>query len=483
MLINDYKKKIDDVENKLGTMVDQKLQFKNPSKEQAVVVAVVNDCIDLIEEIQRSLYAFEVAYDSLGNAVSFRPTYYYENIILQDDMIWERIILLVGIVDQLDVNIIFERKSIDCLYALIKKHRGTSDGIVADLIRINGDSDKNKNKKKRNNNEHGISTHLENREIAEDIESLIFIKNDHLEADMEVWQQISDRHYKSALEEMKKNIPAIKKRQDIYIQLIENIINELYVKNAECKFDCADKFLCANVVCNCNFVNEALLLERNYMSLREKHRKIIDGINEHCLCICDETGFIRNTLLTDAIFRAKEVIRSVNLYFGCLNYNINKKIRCDFSEEDFYKFLNNEVIMPDCYLFHAYIKTYSVCEKVAKFMLCKYDFNHKYTSMNDLKNMYVEDIIAKIDEMHITSESIELFKRIMKGKVYSHYEKMRNLEYHCLRQQYLFESEQRIGIMLGEGYEVYLLLSELYLLLACLVDEEGRILSEQVRKK
>ena len=103
--------------------------------------------------------------------------------------------------------------------------------------------------------------------------------------------------------------------------------------------------------------------------------------------------------------------------------------------------------------------------------------------MNDLKNMYVEDIIAKIDEMHITSESIELFKRIMKGKVYSHYEKMRNLEYHCLRQQYLFESEQRIGIMLGEGYEVYLLLSELYLLLACLVDEEGRILSEQVRKK
>lgn len=39
----------------------------------------------------------------------------------------------------------------------------------------------------------------------------------------------------------------------------------------------------------------------------------------------DEASNIRNTLLIDAIFRAKEIVRSLNLYFCCLNYDMDKK--------------------------------------------------------------------------------------------------------------------------------------------------------------
>ena len=41
------------------------------------------------------------------------------------------------------------------------------------------------------------------------------------------------------------------------------------------------------------------------------------------------------------------------------------------------------------------MKTYSVCEKIAKFILCKYDFEHEYITSEKFKNMYIEDIIQR----------------------------------------------------------------------------------------
>lgn len=67
-------------------MVEQKLKFTEASIEQVAVVAIVNDCIDLMEDIQRNIYAFNLAYKNYNNTVSFNPNYYFENIILQDDM-------------------------------------------------------------------------------------------------------------------------------------------------------------------------------------------------------------------------------------------------------------------------------------------------------------------------------------------------------------------------------------------------------------
>ncbi len=149
---------INRIEKKLGTLVEQKLKFTNASREQYVLVAIVNDCIDLMKDVQRNLYAFDVAYKNRNNTISFNPNYYFENIILQDDMIWERVIFLVGVIDQLDVSIIFKRKSIAPLYDLIKRHRTNTDVILGDLKMIKGNYNSKRIKWKRNDNEHFIST-------------------------------------------------------------------------------------------------------------------------------------------------------------------------------------------------------------------------------------------------------------------------------------------------------------------------------------
>ncbi len=482
MCIDDIKNRIEKIESKLGNLVDIKLRFIDASKEQYLVVAIVNDCIDLIEDVQRNIYAFYVSYKNSNNTISFNPNYYFENIILQDDMIWERLILLVGIIDQLDVSIIFSRKSIEPLYDLIKKHRTTEDDIIVDLRSIKGNYNSKKIKWKRNNNEHFISTHLECMEIEEDLKKLFYVSNNQLRINMDECDYITNKMHEVSMDELNKWIQSIKKKQDIYIRLMEKIIIELSEKNMNCQFNCAERLICEYAICTRNFVCESALLEDRYEKLREEYRNVINKINEYCIDLGDEASSIRYNLLIDAIFRAKEMIRSVNVYISCLNYHINGNKTFAFSESDFKKYIDNEVITPECYYFHASVKAYSVCEKIAKFILCKYDFRQEYTSIDNFKNMYIDDILEKINNMNLFSECINIFNRIMKGEVYAHYEKIRNLEYHCLRQEYLDISKME-DIKLGKMYEVFMLLNQLYELFEVLVDEERELLYKRIAKQ
>ena len=84
--------------------------------------------------------------------------------------------------------------------------------------------------------------------------------------------------------------------------------------------------------------------------------------------------------------------------------------------------------------------------------------------------------------MRINSKILELFKKIMEGQVYSRYEKNRNLEYHCLRQEYLYV-QISVEIKLGKVYEVFVLLCELYELFEILVNEEREILCERIQRR
>ena len=61
MNIKDVNDKIKNIENEIGAMVEQKLKFSDASMEQVVIVAIVNDSIDLIEDIQRNIYAFNLS--------------------------------------------------------------------------------------------------------------------------------------------------------------------------------------------------------------------------------------------------------------------------------------------------------------------------------------------------------------------------------------------------------------------------------------
>lgn len=90
-------------------MINDKLAgFSDESR--VITTQIVNDTVDLIEDLVRDVYAFGIAFDNYDNGMSFMPQYYFENIVLHDDMIWERMIIVIALVYQIDFEVIFEKK-------------------------------------------------------------------------------------------------------------------------------------------------------------------------------------------------------------------------------------------------------------------------------------------------------------------------------------------------------------------------------------
>ena len=101
-------------------------------------------------------------------------------------------------------------------------------------------------------------------------------------------------------------------------------------------------------------------LEEEYEELREELRSVIEMLNKHVLIALDESSKIRNTLLIDSLFRAKEIIRSINLYYCGVFYR--EGIVESAEKEAFEKYCINEVMYPNYYYNHAVLKLYAVFE-------------------------------------------------------------------------------------------------------------------------
>lgn len=118
---------IGSIEKKFSDLINSKLAGFN-DENRVITTQVINDAVDLIEDLVRDVYAFDMAFDNYNNGMSFMPQYYFENIVLHDDMIWERIIIIIAIAYQIDFEVIFDKRGIGYLYKIIKKDE-----------RINGD--------------------------------------------------------------------------------------------------------------------------------------------------------------------------------------------------------------------------------------------------------------------------------------------------------------------------------------------------------
>ena len=118
---------IGSIEKNFSDLINSKLAGFN-DENRVITTQVINDAVDLIEDLVRDVYAFDMAFDNYNNGMSFMPQYYFENIVLHDDMIWERIIIIIAIAYQIDFEVIFDKRRIGYLYKIIKKDE-----------RINGD--------------------------------------------------------------------------------------------------------------------------------------------------------------------------------------------------------------------------------------------------------------------------------------------------------------------------------------------------------
>lgn len=111
---------LEDIERTFTELFDTRLAGFS-DKKRVIAAQIINDTVGLMKDIVRDMYMFGVSHDYYNNGVSFMPQYYFENMLLHADMIWERIIIILAIAYQIDFQIIFEKKGIGSLYDIIKK--------------------------------------------------------------------------------------------------------------------------------------------------------------------------------------------------------------------------------------------------------------------------------------------------------------------------------------------------------------------------
>lgn len=212
---------LDDIETTFSMLFDEKLAGFNDI-ERGIAARIIDDTVNLIKDVNRDVYMFGISYDNYNNGFSFMPQYYFENILLHDDMIWERIIIIIAIAYQIDFQIIFKKKSISHLYDIIKKDNSIDIAIKKSLQEINADFKMREFKFNRNENEHYISTHLaENDKIKSKYNDIIYIENGELHGNLDKINQQTDIINREVMRFLKKKIVVVNKKQDKYINLLK----------------------------------------------------------------------------------------------------------------------------------------------------------------------------------------------------------------------------------------------------------------------
>lgn len=488
MDINNCLNDIQKIESILGREIDSRLKGFS-EKEKCVATLIVNDTVDLIEDISRDVYMFNLALDNYNNNVSFMPQYYFENIILRDDMIWERILIIIAIAYEIEFEEIFTKKAIYPLYENIKKNQEVTSQIKKILLDINGDHKFKQFKIKRNENEHYVSSHLanepENEKFYENLDEIIYIENGELHADIYMINKITDDIHYNMMLLLKSKIREIIKKRTKYIDLLTLCIIEMekeFKKSDLFCFKQLNHFIPKSeaVYVNPNIMQDCSILENKFAELREKLRTIIDKKNESVFPVLQEGAQIRDMLLIDSLFRAKEIIRSINLFFTIGCYNIHGKSVFSFSVEEFHKYCDNELISSYYHYDHAILKLYSVYEKVAKFLLCKYDFDKEYREDSKFKNMYIEKILDILNRKTFSTKILNKFKECVTCNDFIEYENVRHMEYHCIRSRHFNNdsSFEFVNIIVMKN-----VMGLLYELFEMIIEEEKLIFNKMIKDR
>lgn len=206
------------------------------------------------------------------------------------------------------------------MYDLIKKNSNINPIIKLELQKMNGDYNLKEFKFIRNDGEHFISRHLkDNNEKEKYAENMISIDNGILKADLNLINDITNNVNYDNMKKIKIRIKDLQRKQDKYITIIKLCIVELgkaFRKKSflfkQCNCFIPDPI---SIKFDVNLCEYSFELDTKYEILRENFRKVIDKKNETVFTIIENGTKIRDTLLIDSIFRAKEMTRSLNMFF------------------------------------------------------------------------------------------------------------------------------------------------------------------------
>ena len=222
-----YSNEIVKIETEFSELLNSKLSGYS-DEERVITSFIINDAVNLIQDISRDKYLFDVSYENYNNEISFMPQYYFENILLHMDMVWERILIIIAASYQIDFKIIFDRKNINYLYNNIKKDKRVDVKIKKMLNEINADFKMKSFKDTRNVNEHYISIHLTANDRAKiDLRSIVSMKNGILVGNLEKIRELTEQEHRREMGVLKNNMDTVSKQQQKYIEVLKECITQV----------------------------------------------------------------------------------------------------------------------------------------------------------------------------------------------------------------------------------------------------------------
>ncbi len=475
-------------EKHIKSMFDKYL-VKKANEEEFIVNSIFNDTVDLCKILSVDEYMFNLAYNNYNNGYSFMPQYYFASAVIHNVMIWERILILIGIGYKIEFEEIFKNKNIDALYSKIKKDESIEPELKELLSKIYGNNDFRELKEVRNYNEHSISSHLDNKgvELGRDLLKDLFYKDEqgYLKVNLEKFRESEIEADKQSSKKLSEKVKKLNKIQENYKLIIDKCIVKIgeQFQNNCIEFKEIEHFK-YNYIFSFNVEKDFLFygvkIEQCLGNHREKIREMYNIINSNPIIPIDKSLETRNTLLEDAVFRLKEISRTVNFYNEFLNEEIHKDKQLEYDiDENSAKYIRNELINNMYYFDIIVIRLQSIYEKIGKYIVCKYDFDGMFSDAKSMKKIDLDAIL----QMNIDHYVYNDFKRIIISENYRSYNEIRNKYYHCVRLRYMTED---LGFEFGIINLCYELIIDLIDFLDLAIDDECSIytgLAELLNKK
>lgn len=444
----------------------------NVSGKNQIVSILWKDTIELLQDISRDIYMTKLAYKEYNNNMSFMPNYYCENYLIHECMIFERIVLMFGIVCNQDISIIFKKKSIIPLYEIIQNDNRISRECKRRLEQLKSSSNKNI----RNNNEHYISYHYDSsrhmKKYSINIHELFDAEQGF---DIEKFNAENYKLSQVISEGLRDFVCKYSTKKQIYAAILEQLKDYII----ESWYDCSNDYDIAQFVYlpkTETWGKNDYIIEKQISKLFilikiecDKIQQMVDIINYRCVKL-EQEDIYRYEFFIDSAYRTKECIRSLGLFFEFYKNHTNDECVGSLgkeSEEALLKYCYNEVLEPYYYTDHVFCKIYSIIEKIAKYYLCKLD-SKEYSKEKDFNNLYVSKVLDIIKTDGVLS--YKKFKELIESDFYIEYEKMRNKEYHCMRGRVL--TCETYKAEMPKVYLSYIMLKKIYNILANIILEE-----------
>lgn len=423
------------------------------SSNQNILFKIIEDSIDLIKGIYIDSYMYEYSMKNYNNAELFLGNYYVDYSLVKIDMLVERFVKCLCIIYEIKFNKTtstrtLHKKIYDSNRVPIKMKN------MANMV-IDKAWKESRIKEIRNQNEHDLSSHLEDNFYAQDLNGDYYLSYDknntpyisnkvQKEYEEEVSRLVREQK-RSELNEVLEILPNI---EDIFREMLKSVLldenlNDIKVpiayESLYDDFNDMGEYL-ADVKAGRNFIVEF----NDHFYEMKKNRDIVNALSNK-ISTDSRLVFMRPPTLqiikynVDSVYRIIELIRSIlNSLYAENNRSSNM---IDFK------------ITSSLYYFdYALLRLYSCIEKIGKLLYTRFELDDYMGNRLDMRNKYIDDILKSAeDEKMQDIYPVRNLTKIIRSDNFRRYRKHRNLSYHIIRPEFLLDHED------WHKYYVYIL--------------------------